>query len=284
MTNAIKMCDITHNFSSKKVLDNINLCVNEGEILGLLGPSGAGKTTLVNILVGQIKQTGGTAFLLGTDTQKLDAALHRKMGIMMDNFGLYDRLSVYDNLNLYAKIYGVSRLRVDTVLKDTGLYDVRKRAVSKLSKGMKGRLNFARAVMNDAKLLFLDEPTSGLAPSNAKEIHRLLLAERERGATIFLTTHNMAEAEVLCDNIALLHQGQIVEYGNPKNICQKYNHLNKIKIKLKNNEYLELNHDSSAAELLKQLLEDDNIATIHSTEPNLETVFLELTGRRLTQE
>lgn len=284
MTNVIEIHDITHEFSSKRVLDHINLSVKKGEIMGLLGPSGAGKTTLVKILVGQLKQTSGEAHLLGIDTLKLDSSIHRKMGIMMDNFGLYERLSVFDNMNLFAKIFEIPRTRIDSVLKDTGLYDFRKKPVSKLSKGMMGRLKLARAVMNDAELLFLDEPTSGLDPSTAKEIHRLLLAEKEKGTAIFLTTHNMAEAEALCDNIALLNQGEIVEYGNPQKICQRYNHLNKIQIQLKDNQTLELNHDNSAADQIKMLFEQDCISTIHSTEPNLETVFLELTGRRLIQE
>ncbi len=276
----ISIRNLGHNFGENKVLDGINLEVKRGEIIGLLGPSGAGKTTMVNILTGQIKPATGEAMVLGESSLSLSSEAHSKIGIMMESFGFYERLSVADNLKIYAGIFRAPAERIDEVLKRTGMYEAKKTPVMKLSKGMKGRVNLCRAFLKDAELLFLDEPTSGLDPSIAKEIHDILLDEKARGTTIFLTTHNMYEATLLCDNVALLNNGEIVEYGNPGEVCRKYNHLNRIQIQLTGGELIELPNDKTAAARVAELFEQEKIVTIHSTEPTLESVFLELTGRR----
>lgn len=281
MEYAIEMKDIRQEFSGRRVLKGIDIHVKKGEVLGLLGPSGAGKTTIIKILTGQLRPTGGSAALLGADSGKIDKNTYRKIGTMLDNLGLYERLSVYDNLKLFARIYGIGKAGIEDALARTGLTDAKMRTVSKLSKGMKSRVVLARAIMNEPELLFLDEPTSGLDPSTAKEIHTLLRAEQMRGATIFLTTHNMAEATKLCDNVALLHEGTLIEYGSPAQICQKYNHLNRLRIQLKNGKQCELNNDASAAARVSELLTQEQITAIHSTEPDLESVFIERTGKGL---
>ena len=130
-------------------------------------------------------------------------------------------------------------------------------------------------------ILFLDEPTSGLDPATVDAIHGLIENERQKGTTIFLTTHNMAEAEKLCDNVVLLNEGKIVEYGNPKELCRKYNHQKKIKLHLYDGGNIELEHDKSVAKSLTRYFEQGLVETIHSTEPDLELVFMELTGRKL---
>lgn len=268
-------------FASKQVLNNVTFEIREGEIFGLLGPSGAGKTTLMKILTGQLRQDDGYAELLGKNTNALSASEHGQIGIMMDNLGLYDRLSVYDNLLFYADIYCVPHKEIADILKSIGLYEARRTAVSKLSKGMKNRLSLARALMSHPKILFLDEPTSGLDPVTTREMHAILTEQRQKGTTLFLTTHNMFEAESLCSRIALLSEGRIIEYGVPTDICRKYNHLNKLQITLKNGETLLLENDRTSALRIKEYLENESIETIHSTEPTLETVFLELTGKGL---
>lgn len=278
MEYAVEMKHIVQEFGKKRVLNGIDLKIHTGEIFGLLGPSGAGKTTIIKILTGQIVPTAGHALLLGGSREEL----YKKLGMMMDNFGLYERLSCYDNLKLFARIYGVPRERIDIVLKKTGLFQDRKSAAAKLSKGMRSRLLLARAVMGSPEVLFLDEPTSGLDPATAEEIHRLILEERERGATVFLTTHNMEEAYKLCDHVALLHEGNIVEYGEPEKLCRRYNHQNKLHISLYDGRQIELPNDKRAAETIKEYLDAEMVETIHSTEPSLETVFMELTGRRFT--
>ena len=281
MNYAITANNLSIKFADNWVLNDISFEVQNGNIFGLLGPSGAGKTTLIKLLTGQLWQDRGFAELLGKDTRKLTALEHEQIGAMMDNYGLYDRLSVYDNMSFYADIYHVSRGTIIDTLKSIGLYEARNTAVSKLSKGMKNRLSLARALMNDAKILFLDEPTSGLDPATTKEIHNILVEQKKKGTTIFLTTHNMFEAESLCDYVILLSKGSIIEYGKPADICRKYNHLNKLHITLKDGREIMLENNSTSASAVKDYLEKNMIDAIHSTEPTLETAFIELTGRGL---
>ena len=281
MRTVIDVRNIKHNFGEKVVLDNVNFQISKGEIFGLLGPSGAGKTTLIKILTGQLRPAAGESTILEKESVKLTGNDYRKIGIMMDNFGLYERLNCYDNLKFYTMINGIPTERIDEVLEKVGLKDARKTMVSNLSKGMRSRLLLARGILCKPEILFLDEPTSGLDPMTTEEIHKLILEEKAKGTTIFLTTHNMAEAEKLCDNVALLNEGKIVEYGNPKETCRKYNHQKKFLLHLYDGSEVVLQHDKTSIEKLVSYLEKEELETIHSTEPNLETVFIELTGRKL---
>lgn len=276
MENRIELKKVCKSFSSKTVLRDITLPVKKGEIIGLLGPSGAGKTTLINIITGQLLPDSGTILFDDIEAGRKKRDLS-STGIMMNDMGLYERLTVYDNLSFYARLYQVNKERIHYVLDKAGLADAKKVPVHKLSKGMRNRVNFCRAILRDIHMLFLDEPTSGLDPTTTKEIHRLILSQKEKGTTIFLTTHNMYEAQSLCDHIALLHQGKIIEYGTPEEICKKYNSLNQITIVRKNGETITLNNDKSCLPQLTALIEQEDISTIHSTEPDLETVFLQST-------
>lgn len=294
MSHRIQVTNLTKTFQDHKVLNDITFSVEQGEIFGLLGPSGAGKTTLVKILTGQLETTTGSAELCiaakddvqkqKSDRWKNGQAQYRRIGMVMDEAGLYERLSCRDNLLLFAELYGVSAKRIPELLEKVGLEEATRRPVSKLSKGMKQRLTLARALLHEPEILFLDEPTSGLDPMTADRIHSLILEEKKKGTTVFLTTHNMEEATKLCDNVALLHKGFIVEYGNPREICRKYNHQNKIAILKKDGEVLLLKNDETAAETLAQCARENMIESIHSTEPNLETVFMELTGSGLKEQ
>lgn len=281
MNDTITADALSFRFGEKQILNHITFRVQEGEIFGLLGPSGAGKTTLIKVLTGQLRQQEGAAALFGTDTRNLGEAQRRQTGTMMDHFGLYERLSVFDNLAFYADIYGTPRSHIREILENIGLAESRNLAVSKLSKGMKNRLSLARALMNGARLLFLDEPTAGLDPATTREIHTVLRRQKEKGTTVFLTTHNMFEAGQLCDRIALLCSGSIIESGRPADICRKYNHLNQLRVTLKSGETVLLENGRGAAERIKEYLENERIEAIHSTEPTLEAVFIELTGKGL---
>ena len=209
----ITMENIVKQFGEKTVLKSVSFHVERQEIFGLLGPSGSGKTTIINILTHQLKAESGH-YQVG--------ATPMETGLMLEEDGLYGRLTVAQNLELFAGIYGIKKEKVATALQKVGLEKEGKTVVSKLSKGMRQRLVIARAILHDPKVLFLDEPTGALDPATAKGIHQLILDLRDQGTTIFLTTHNMEEAVELCDNVALLHQGTIVEYGSPQEICKKY--------------------------------------------------------------
>ena len=209
----IKMENVEKRFGQHTVLSDVNFNVKEGEIFGLLGPSGAGKTTIINILTNQLKEDSGS---------KEVKALPHEIGIMLDIGGLYTHLNCLENLNLYAGIYGLPKSKPMEVLEKVGLRDSAKKTVSTLSRGMTQRLALARAILYSPKLLFLDEPTSALDPGTSKGVCQLLQGLREQGTTIFLTTHNMDEALKLCDRIALLYDGKIIEQGNPVEICERY--------------------------------------------------------------
>ena len=283
MRDAIKINNISKSFGSKTVLDDINLDVEEGEIFGLLGPSGAGKTTLIKILTGQLKGEHGTTEINGINSQQLKSTDYSSFGIMMDNFGVYERLSCFDNLKVFARIYRLDEEDIRAALSDFGLGSAGKTAAGNLSKGMKNRLRLARVFMINPSVLFLDEPTSGLDPATSEDIQQLILAEKKKGKTIFLTTHNMAEAEKLCDHVALLHKGKIVEYGSPQEVCRRYNHQKKLLIHLTDGTDKEIPTDTHSAETVYELMKNNLVETIHSSEPNFETVFLELTGEELAR-
>lgn len=280
----IKCKNVAKSFDDKAVLKGISFDITEGQIFGLLGPSGAGKTTLIKILTGQLSFDGGEVITLDKEIEKLTGEDKRKIGIMMDQFGVYERLSCSDNLKIYADIYGIQYSKIKEILQYVGLGGAEKRSVSKLSKGMEARLRLARVFMHSPKLIFLDEPTSGLDPKSMQAIHKLILDKKKDGCTIFLTTHNMEEAAKLCDKVALLNEGEIVEIGKPSDVCLKYNHKKKIILRLTSGEEMELFHDATSAKKIYELMQENTIEAIHSSEPNLETVFLEITGRKLQEE
>lgn len=280
MANSILLQHIDKVFDGRKVLSDISLHVEAGEIIGLLGPSGAGKTTLINIITGQLLPDAGAITINGIEVRGRSRDWSG-VGIMMDSFGLYDRLSVYDNLKFYSQIYDVEKEKIHKVLEGAGLQGEEKTPVKNLSKGMKNRVNLCRALLKEITLLFLDEPTSGLDPKTTKEIHDLIIAQSKKGTTVFLTTHNMYEAQSICRHVALLNEGKIVEYGTPEEICKRYNHLNKIIVSRRNGEQVILENDKSCLKELAALVEQEDVAAVHSTEPDLEQVFLELTGGRL---
>lgn len=266
---------ITKRFGNKTALNQIQFNVDKGEIFGFLGPSGAGKTTLINILTGQLKADEGTTQLLGKDTKDLTPEDLARIGLVGDSSGYYEKLSLEKNLIVYAKIYGLPNSRVDEVLEQVGLLESKKTIAEKLSTGMRQRMFLARALLNRPELLFLDEPTSGLDPMTSKKIHRLLEELKAAGTTIFLTTHDMVEATEMCDRISLLNQGDLVEIGTPRDIIQKYNQEKRVKVT-----FMDHSEQVMAFEDLKDQ-DMTQVELIHSMEPTLEDIFIQLTGEKL---
>lgn len=279
----IQIKDVCKAFDQRQVLNNISLSVEEGEIFGLLGPSGAGKTTLIKMLIGLLSATSGSIAILGKELDKKIDESFPSFGMVLDNDGLYDRLNCYDNLELYARIYSISNRKkvINDLLEKVGLIESSKKSVSNLSKGMRQRLSFARAILHSPKIVFLDEPTSGLDPATTLQIHSMMKMLKESGTTIFLTTHNMNEAQKMCDHLALLNEGNIVEEGTPEDICLHHRKKCEVNIEMTNGEkYMVDSHDLLT--VLQTVLDTNNkIRSIHSNEPNLEEVFIELTGRDL---
>ena len=272
----IKADNLGKSFGSFKAISSLTFEVNKGEILGFLGPSGSGKTTTINILTGQLTPDQGQSSILGKSSTNLNEEDLANIGLITENSGYYEKLSLYDNLLFFAKLYDVPQGDLDDLMKRVGLYDRRKTLAEKLSTGMKQRMLLVRAIINKPQVLFLDEPTSGLDPSTSQSIHELIKELQAEGTTIFLTTHDMHEATILCDKIVLLNKGQIVEAGTPSDLIQKYNTDKRVKITYRfgKEDYLSFSE-------LGQISQTDDILTIHSCEPTLEDVFIQLTGGKL---
>ena len=267
--------NVTKKFGQKVALEEISFEVKKGEIFGFLGPSGSGKTTMIKILTGQLNADNGQTELLGKVSEKLTPADLEQIGLVSDTSGFYEKLSLYKNLQAYAKLYGKPNSRVDEVLKQVDLYDSKNLAAEKLSTGMKQRMFLARALINKPQVLFLDEPTSGLDPTTSKKIHELLLELKEAGTTIFLTTHDMNEATLLCDRLSLLNRGHLIEYGTPSSIIQKYNHEKKVQLTFLDETKTQITFEELGLTDLAQ------VVAIHSCEPTLEEIFIQLTGEKL---
>ena len=214
--------------------------------------------------------------MLSAPVEDLKAEVLEQIGIVSDGSGFYEKMSLYKNLKAYAMLFGVKMTEVDELLQKVGLYDNRNKVAEKLSTGMKQRMLLVRALINRPKLLFLDEPTSGLDPSTSRTIHELLLELKTQGTTIFLTTHDMQEATLLCDRLALLSKGKLVEVGSPHEIIQKYNTDKKVRL-----EYEDLTTKTVPFDELQGGLDLSNVISIHSCEPTLEDVFITLTGGTL---
>ena len=272
----IKADNLGKSFGSFKAISSLTFEVNKGEILGFLGPSGSGKTTTINILTGQLTPDQGQSSILGKSSTNLNEEDLTNIGLITENSGYYEKLSLYDNLLFFAKLYDVPQGDLDDLMKRVGLFDRRKTLAEKLSTGMKQRMLLVRAIINKPQVLFLDEPTSGLDPSTSQSIHELIKELQAEGTTIFLTTHDMHEATILCDKIVLLNKGQIVEAGTPSDLIQKYNTAKRVKITYQSGEENYLSFSE-----LGQVSQTDDILTIHSCEPTLEDIFIQLTGGKL---
>lgn len=269
--NIISTDKLNISFGKKKVLKDITFEVKEQEIFGFLGPSGAGKTTTIKLLTNQLIPTSGDCMV----------KVPRKfIGILSDNSGAYERLTVYRNLSFFAELSGVNDKKVEEILRKVKLWDDKDKKVKDLSKGMRQRLLLACAIIDSPKLLFLDEPTSALDPATSLEIHQLLRSLRKNGTTIFLTTHNMEEADELCDRVAFLNKGEIVELGKPKDLKLKYA-KDTVQILFDDDSLVDVKCDVNS--IIKVCKENSSkkIKSIHSQEPNLAEIFLTLTGREL---
>ncbi|PTL37317.1 ABC transporter ATP-binding protein [Alkalicoccus saliphilus] len=283
MEPIIKVEGLSKYFGGAKSLDNLNFHVGKGEIFGFLGPSGAGKTTAVKILTGQLRSTSGSAAVFGVEAERINTPQHlKRIGVMTDNSGLYTRLNVYENLKFFASLYGIFQAdkRIDTVLEMVALQEEKKKQISKLSRGMTQRVILARALLHEPDLLFLDEPTAALDPASKRHIHRGLQRLNAQGTTIFMTTHDMEEAEHLCGRIAFLYDGAVQEEGSPQQIRRSYAD-NTFTIELRNGEKHRVSKSAAGAETAAALLKTDEVASVYPNDPTLGDIFVQMTGREL---
>jgi ABC-2 type transport system ATP-binding protein len=276
---------LTYSYGDLVAVDHIDFCVEEGEIIGFLGPNGAGKSTTVKMLTGQIRAKAGKATVLGFDVATQAKQMQAQAGICFENTNLYEEMSGVENLKLFARLFGIQDFDAQALLSRVGLGARGKDLVSRYSKGMKQRLMVARALLNRPKILFLDEPTGGLDPVSSEAIRNIILEERQRGATIFLTTHDMMEADKISDRVAFINQGKIAAIDTPLNLKQRYGKRSiKAQVtgadgRLESREIL-LDSDNTA-EQMHHLLANEKVVTLHSDEATLEDIFIQITGRGL---
>ncbi len=286
-TDAIVAEDLTYWYDQLVAVDHINFTVAQGEILGFLGPNGAGKTTAIKMLTGQLKPRAGRAVLMGMDVSRNVERVQAEIGVCFEDTNLYEQMSAVENLKLFARLFGVGSFDAFALLKRVGLSGREKDRVEHYSKGMKQRLMVARSLVSRPRILFLDEPTSGLDPASSEAIRDIILEERQRGATVFLTTHDMMEADKLSDRVAFMNQGKIVALDTPHNLKQQYGkRALKVKVSGKGSrlESREIVLDTpQTPEEIHRLFAQEKVVTIHSEEATLEDIFIKLTGRRLSE-
>lgn len=266
--------------NKEDTIKGISFEIKKGEIFGLLGPSGVGKSTTQKILIKLLTDYKGEILYKGKDLKAYGTDYYEEVGVGFEMPVHFSKLTAEENLNFFKKLYS-STVDVDRLLKRVGLYEDRKKRVNQFSKGMKVRLNFVRAMLNRPKVLFLDEPTNGLDPKNARIIKDLIREFKEEGGTVLLTTHLMKDVDELCDRVAFMADGKIVEISTPKDLKLKYG-SREVDVEYKAGERLKratfpLDKLGDNEDFLR-LIKNYEIITIHSKEKTLDDIFIKITG------
>jgi fluoroquinolone transport system ATP-binding protein len=278
---AIAVSDLRVRYAGAAVdaVAGIDLSIAAGEVFGLLGPNGAGKTTTQHVLTGQQRRFTGVARVLGRSVRDWGADLYQRIGVGFELPASLPRLTARENLAAFAALYGGVADPPERVLAAVGLADAADRRVGTYSKGMKMRLNLARAILHRPDVLFLDEPTSGLDPAHVAAVRAIIRAQADAGRTIFLTTHDMPTVEELCDRVAFLHDGRVVAVDTPRNLRVAYGRPAVVVEhadaggRLARSEFA-----GSDDPALLALLASGRVETIHTREAPLADVFIALTG------
>lgn len=269
---------------TEPALSRLGFQVQPGEIFGFLGPSGAGKSTTQRILTGLLRDYEGTATVLGRDLRHWRADDYEQIGVSFEFPNHYSRLTARENLSYFATLYSAPTRDPQELLALVGLEGEADRPVGYFSKGMKNRLTVARALLHDPALLFLDEPTAGLDPANARRVTTLIRQQQEAGKTIFLTTHNMAVVDALCDRVAFVVDGEIKLIAAPRELKLRYGKRT-VRVDYRANGCLDSKEfalpELGANEAFLSLLRSGTVETIHTQEASLDDIFIDVTGREL---
>lgn len=283
----VKDLKFTYPNAKKETLHGLNFEIAEREIFGFLGPSGAGKSTTQKIIIGLLKDYSGSIQVMGREIRDWGQDYYEHIGVSFELPNHYLKLTARENLNYFRSLYSGDTYNAMEVLEWVGLGDDADKMVSDFSKGMKVRLNVARGLIHKPKLLFLDEPTSGLDPVNARKIKDLVLQLRDRGTTVFITTHNMIVADELCDRVAFINSGNISAMDSPNALKKQYG-KREISVEYMNGtqdiQYKQYPLDGLGdnSDFLTLLKTANHIETIHTQETTLEKIFIEVTGEELT--
>ena len=306
MCNSIEAKDLTKYYADFLAVDHVSFEVKQGEIFGFLGPNGAGKTTTTKMLTGQTKPSSGTLMVAGLDMLRQPVEAKGSIGVVPENSNVYDEMSGWDNLIFAAQLYRVAKIEREKKAKELlelfGLYERRRDRAGVFSKGMKRRLTIAAALVQSPSILFLDEPTSGLDIQSSRMIRSLIKDLNKTGVTVFLTTHYIEEADMLCQRVAIINKGKIVAIDNPQklkvsvekhqiievsfdkpmNTEQKLKNLNMFEEVIQSGDKFRVHSQdtSKGIAVLSSFAKENGlkIVSINTLSPTLEDVFVELTG------
>lgn len=281
---SIQVDSITYSYGKQQAVRGISFDVAPGEILGFLGPNGAGKSTTIKMLIGQLIPDSGAINILGTQILGHNSEIHRRMGVCFEEKNLYLQMSGKENLDFFARLYGLKHPNTDKILQQVDLWNRAKDRVSSYSKGMRQRLMIARALLHDPEVLFLDEPTDGLDPVSSKAIRDIITQRAQNGTAVLLTTHDMYEADKLSDRVAFINEGKIYALDTPENLKQSHGKRTASVRIQRGEEILETSiplDDEAAALKLRDSMSEGRVLTIHTEEATLEDIFISMTGRTL---
>lgn len=282
-----KATDLKFRYPGNKedTIKGISFEFEKGEIFGFLGPSGMGKSTTQKLLTKILTGYSGEILYKGKDLKEYDKSIFNDIGVGFEMPVLFSKLTALENLKFYRDLYP-NGAKIRPILERLGLWEDRDKRVASFSKGMKTRLNFARALINEPKILFLDEPTSGLDPTNARIVKDMITEFRQNGGTVFLTTHMMHDVDELCDRVAFISQGEIREISTPKDLKLRYG---KREIKLEYKDEEKILKEVFDMESLKEndsffnILKTKEVITIHSGETTLDEIFIKVTGVEINE-
>lgn len=304
---AIEMIDLTKTFGTFTAVDSLSLTVQQGEIFGLLGPNGSGKTTTINMVSGLSKPTSGTVKVLGYDIRHHVRRVHQLLGSVPQETALYEELTAWANMEFHADLFGVPRRekqgRITAMLELVQLLERKDSPVRTFSGGMKRRLALARALLHNPSLIYLDEPTLGVDVQSRRAIWDYILLQKEQGKTVLITTNYLEEAQALCDRLAIIDHGKLVAVDTPQHLQQEYGGsvievetarpskaIEQIRalpgVKGVSQEGTQLTIatqgvNNVVAEVINILSQESGIKAINIREPNLNEIFLRLTGTAL---
>ena len=281
----MQVAGLVKHYGEVRALDGVSFEAYAGETFGLLGHNGAGKSTTIRILTGRARPTDGAARVLGHDVPDALEAVRGEINLVPETPTVYARATARENLTLFCRLYDLPAARADDVLERVRLTHVAGRKVKTFSTGMRQRLLLARALLNAPRVLFLDEPTRGLDPQSARDLHDLIGELRRGGATILLTTHDMHEADELCDRVAFLSEGRVVALDTPQALRLSLGGTSAADVVLDDGSArrFDLQRPADVAEL-QALLGAGRVRTVHTREATLADVFIELAGRSLDEE
>jgi ABC-2 type transport system ATP-binding protein len=299
LDEAISVENLVKSYGNFLAVDGISFSVKKGEIFSLLGPNGAGKTTTIEILECIRTLTRGNAKVLGYDVTKPGEVkeIKKRIGVLPQDFSIFENLKVWEVIDFFASLYS-GKYKFEEILESLDLAKDRNKKFDALSGGMKQKVGIASAIVHEPDLVFLDEPTTGLDPGSRREVWKFVTRLKERGKTVFLTTHYMEEAQLLSDRIGIMNKGKVIALDTPRNLIAKYGGCKKVELRLTDQAlvarlseefetiqengktilYLKDNRD------LNKLLTETNYADMEVLAPTLEDVFLKVVGIKLEEE